>query len=239
MLERLGYRADVASSGQAALDAVANKEYDLIFMDLHMPGMGGIETTRRIGGIVAGKRAPYIVAMTASVFEEDRLACLDAGMRDFMAKPIDIAQLEAVFARVAKERSLLAPSMTTVTLLDNGSVEKLRQLELLGGPGFVASLCRDFIKETPQRLARMRQALDQGDVKEIEREAHGLKSVSASLGAAEMSNLCAQIEEATHQAQIEGLAESIATLAAKFAHFERALTQELRNLPPPSAMAEG
>jgi len=104
MLERLGHRVDLAQNGREAIDAVLRKDYDAVFMDLQMPEMGGIEATQRITDELAGKHAPAIFAMTASVFEEDRDACRKAGMRDFVVKPIDSAQLEAILSRIPDER---------------------------------------------------------------------------------------------------------------------------------------
>jgi len=103
MLERLGHRVDLARNGLEAIDAVIRRDYDAVFMDLQMPEMGGIEATQRIMDELAGKHAPAIVAMTASVFEEDREACRKAGMRDFVVKPIDSAQLEAILSRISDD----------------------------------------------------------------------------------------------------------------------------------------
>jgi len=100
MLERLGHQADLASDGQEALAAAESGAYDVIFMDLHMPGMTGLETTVRIRERLANGRVPYMVALTAAVFEEDREACRAAGMHDFLGKPIESTRLEAVLARV-------------------------------------------------------------------------------------------------------------------------------------------
>lgn len=102
---QLHYAIDVASNGKEALEAVQRKDYDVVFMDLQMPDMSGIEATERICELLSGKRVPHIIAMTASVFEEDRESCKRAGMHDFVGKPIDLAHIDSVLARVAEERS--------------------------------------------------------------------------------------------------------------------------------------
>jgi signal transduction histidine kinase/FixJ family two-component response regulator len=102
---QLRYAVDLASNGKEALEAVQRKDYDVVFMDLQMPDMSGIEATERICELLSGKRMPHIIAMTASVFEEDREACKRAGMHDFVGKPIDLAHIDSVLARVAEERS--------------------------------------------------------------------------------------------------------------------------------------
>ncbi|MFO0576240.1 MAG: ATP-binding protein [Polyangia bacterium] len=104
LLKRLGHRAEFATTGEEAVAAVLGREYDAVFMDMQMPGMGGIDATRQIKRLLAGKPQPYIVAMTASAYEEDRSACLEAGMNDFISKPVDVATLAAQLAHIADER---------------------------------------------------------------------------------------------------------------------------------------
>jgi signal transduction histidine kinase/CheY-like chemotaxis protein/HPt (histidine-containing phosphotransfer) domain-containing protein len=232
-LTRLGYAVDFAMGGAQAVEAVANRTYDLVFMDLQMPGMSGIEATARISERLRGQRAPHIVAMTASVYEEDREACMKAGMRDFVGKPIDLAQLDAVLSRVAEERGAavpLAPPALPSATLSAGMLSKLRQIETFGRPEFVAKLARRFLADTRERLPRMVAALGRGDAKEIAREAHILTSSSATLGATEMSELCARIEGAARRGVIDEIGEGVAALSMKFVEVERALTREMQEV---------
>ena len=98
LLERLGYRADVAANGVEAIRAVERQPYDIVFMDVQMPEMDGLEATRQIcARWVAGER-PRIIAMTANALKEDREACLAAGMDDYLAKPIRVEELVAVLS---------------------------------------------------------------------------------------------------------------------------------------------
>jgi PAS domain S-box-containing protein len=104
LLERLGYRADVAANGVEAIRAVERQPYDLIFMDVQMPEMDGLEATRQICTRWAAGERPRIVAMTANALAEDREACLAAGMDDYLAKPIRVDELVAALER-SKVRS--------------------------------------------------------------------------------------------------------------------------------------
>jgi signal transduction histidine kinase/ActR/RegA family two-component response regulator len=104
MLERLGYRADVAGDGAEVLAALRRQRYDVIFMDLQMPGMDGLEAARRIRAERPPGGPPWIVAMTASVLREQQEACRAAGMDDFVAKPVGLAQLRAALQRAGAER---------------------------------------------------------------------------------------------------------------------------------------
>jgi PAS domain S-box-containing protein len=100
MLGRLGYRADVAGNGAEALAALRRAPYDVIFMDVQMPEMDGLEATRRIRSEVASDNQPVIIAMTANALTEDRNRCLEAGMDDYLAKPFRMEQLKAALARL-------------------------------------------------------------------------------------------------------------------------------------------
>jgi CheY-like chemotaxis protein len=93
MLERLGYTADVAADGREVLAALESRHYDVVLMDVQMPEMDGLEATRSIRS--TAWHQPYIIAMTAHAMKGDREVCLDAGMNDYIAKPVRIEELKA------------------------------------------------------------------------------------------------------------------------------------------------
>ncbi len=101
MISKLGYRADPAANGLEALTAVKRQHYDIIFMDVQMPEMDGLEATRRIRSLAAaaGRRGPWIIALTANAMQDDRELCLAAGMDDYVTKPFKQADISAAFAR--------------------------------------------------------------------------------------------------------------------------------------------
>ena len=98
MLENLGYRCDIVVNGREALDALARNEYAAVLMDLHMPEMDGYEASRQIRRLHTTRHIP-IIAMTASVMKSDRLACIDAGMDDYLSKPVGVEELDKVLKR--------------------------------------------------------------------------------------------------------------------------------------------
>ncbi|WP_293138661.1 PAS domain S-box protein [Okeania sp. SIO3I5] len=93
VLERLGYRADVANNGLEALEALRRQHYDVVFMDVQMPEMDGLEATRRICQIYPQAKRPWIIAMTAHAMQGDREECLAAGMNDYISKPVRVEAL--------------------------------------------------------------------------------------------------------------------------------------------------
>ncbi|WP_129674601.1 ATP-binding protein [Candidatus Chloroploca sp. Khr17] len=99
MLDRLGYHADLAANGLEALDALARQPYDVVLMDLQMPELDGIETTKRIVSRMEPSQRPYIIAMTANAMSGDRELCLSVGMDDYISKPVRIEALDAALMR--------------------------------------------------------------------------------------------------------------------------------------------
>jgi CheY-like chemotaxis protein len=93
MLKRIGYQADIVMNGLEVIERLQHHDYDVILMDLQMPKMDGIEATRRIISDFPGHRCPTIIAMTANALEGDKQECLDAGMHDYVTKPVKIEQL--------------------------------------------------------------------------------------------------------------------------------------------------
>ncbi len=98
-LDRMGYRADVAGNGHEAISAVRERNYHLLFMDVQMPEMDGLEATRQIRAIIPPERQPVIIALTANAMTGDRERCLDSGMNDYITKPVKIEELQAVISR--------------------------------------------------------------------------------------------------------------------------------------------
>jgi CheY-like chemotaxis protein len=93
LLERMGYRADVAGNGLEAIEAVQRQTYDVVLMDVQMPEMDGLEATRAICREWTQEQRPRIIAMTAGAMKEDRESCLEAGMDDYISKPIRVEEL--------------------------------------------------------------------------------------------------------------------------------------------------
>jgi PAS domain S-box-containing protein len=100
MLKKLGYSADIAGNGLEVIDAVKRQKYDIIFMDVQMPKMDGLEATHWICENLSQQEKPQIIAMTANAMEGDKEICLDAGMDDYIAKPVKLVQLKNIFDKI-------------------------------------------------------------------------------------------------------------------------------------------
>ncbi len=199
-LSRLGYRADIAENGRAALDALENQAYDLVLMDCQMPVMDGFAATRAIREKEKSSGAHLtIVAMTANAMQGDRENCILAGMDDYLSKPVVMDELRALLEqRVTKQGSRTAtagkstnnPSPELKPVLDTHIVEELHHLV---GREF-SDILRIFFDETPGLIATMQQAVVAGDSELAMRIAHRMKSSSASMGALRLSDACREIE---------------------------------------------
>ena len=103
LLDRMGYRANLAANGLEVINALERQDYDVILMDIQMPEMDGLEASRQIVTRWAEKNRPAIIAMTASAMEGDRKAALAAGMNDYITKPIRVEELIAALERAWSE----------------------------------------------------------------------------------------------------------------------------------------
>ncbi len=235
MLSSLGYRADVASNGVEALEMVRNRQYDLIFMDLQMPVMDGLEATRRIVEM-HGARRPRIVAMTANALSGDANTCFAAGMDDYVAKPVRLQDVQRAIKRNAAAlgttaNTFVAAPPRAAAMLDKEPLNELRKLGAEVETDLVSELVDLYLKDAPARLAALKEALIGGDAKTAEREAHTLKSSSAALGAQTMAAMCKEAEQLAHVSDLTAVRNALPNLESTLKALAPLLEQELSPAP--------
>ncbi|HWQ20068.1 MAG TPA: PAS domain S-box protein, partial [Methanotrichaceae archaeon] len=219
MLERMGYRADIASNGLEVLQALERQHYDLVLMDIQMPEMDGLEATRRIRE--QARYQPYIIAMTAHALEGDRERCLRAGMDDYVSKPVKIEELQH-----ALESSL--GHIVPEPAVDQSVIEGLRKLQMDGEPDIIEELGMLFLERAPSRIAAMHQALECGDPEKLSQEAHNLKSSSANLGAMKLSALARDLETMGRSGDLTRASSLISQAEAELGRVRLALEEEMK-----------
>jgi CheY-like chemotaxis protein len=238
LLEGFGLRADVAGNGQEVLDAIGRAPYDLILMDVRMPDMDGLAATRLIRGR-RDIRQPRIVAMTASVFAEDREACRAAGMDDYVAKPVRRDELAGALVRAGAITVVGAPAGMPGAGDGAGGVESVDLsaltdlLSSLGdrAPLAEARLIDTYLRELPRMIDQLRAALEIGDREVLHRVVHTLKSSSASLGAFPLSVMCADLEDRSRESIPADAGEVIKALDHEQVAVQAALAARRLELP--------
>ncbi|GAB3660172.1 CHASE domain-containing hybrid sensor histidine kinase/response regulator [Ramlibacter alkalitolerans] len=211
MLRKFGYAPDVAQDGAEAVEMVRHQRYDLVFMDLQMPVMDGLEATRQIAAMLPPQRRPRIVAMTANALPADRQRCIDAGMDDYIAKPILPVSVQQLIERWAPQRGAAAGEVAD-TLIDDAILKELSALDEPGSPSVVRGLITDYLNEAPAALSAMKQHLHHADMDELRRRAHKLAGTSASLGAKGVAEVCYRIEHSVAAGEtsvLPGLVEEV------------------------------
>jgi PAS domain S-box-containing protein len=196
LLSKLGYRADVANNGLEAIEALRRQPYDVVLMDMQMPEMDGLDATRRILQDGSARQKPWIIAMTANAMRSDRERCLTAGMRDFLSKPVQLADLRGAFERYGASRE--APPDPTVQAEPGVFVlpDYLAEIMQAGDHSMVTELLELFRDESRSKLEGLKTALQEGDHDRAAKLAHGLKGGAAQIGALGVAQRCVELEGA-------------------------------------------
>lgn len=212
VLKKLGCRVVVASNGLEAVRAVETQSFDMVLMDIHMPEMDGLEATRIIRAKEQSKKIP-IIAQTALAFSEDRQRCIDAGMDDYITKPINASELLTLLTRF-----LGPPDAAEVSLRDLVPPKRRTNAEAAPAPGrifnvgalrqrlggdedAVREMVQLFFEHTPQLVAQIRQALQGEHWEALTKLSHTLKGGSATFGAERLAELAAEIERMSKSAE--------------------------------------
>jgi PAS domain S-box-containing protein len=235
LLKKLGYRAEVTANGLEALQALEREPYDVVLMDVQMPTMDGLEATRRIHQRWPEGRRPHVIAATASAMQEEREACLAAGMDDYLSKPIRVEELAAALSRCRPdatprpqplaEESGVGPQPPperepqgqppTTGVLHPAALQRL--METIGDDrGLLAALIDTLLGDVPRLVEAARRGLQHGQTDEVRRAAHTLKSNGATFGATRFSELSRQLESLARSGTLEGAAELLARIEAEF-----------------------
>ena len=232
LLEKLGYRADIAGNGLEALEALERQTYDLLLSDVQMPEMDGLEATRQILQRWPAGERPWIIAMTAEAMSGDRERCLAAGMNDYVAKPIRVDELVAAIKRTPRRASGSSTRVADPSpdgLIDEAVLARLAD-GTGGDEGFVSELIEQFVADAPRLVAAARAGLDAGDAGEVRRAAHTLKSNAATFGAHALAWRSRELEDAAKRGALEGASEQVDAMGSELDLVLEALPAAWRKL---------
>ena len=211
LLKKLSCQVDLAADGREALEKARTNEYDIVFMDCHMPLIDGFQATKRIRQSPDKEDLP-IIALTASVAEEDTTRCLEAGMNDVVCKPVRTSMLAKALERWVP-LSGGRPSKSVSTLppppaLDLGMVEQLVSLDG-EDDDFIRDVLLGYVDQLRESIQEMGAALDHGDLETAQLAAHTVKGASKQIGASRVGELLGNIERETSVDAAKSLLEIV------------------------------
>ncbi len=206
LLSGQGYVVKTASNGQEALDAITSSNFDLVFMDLQLPDMNGLEASRRIREWEAGRTRLPIIALTANDIPGAALEWLKAGVDDYIFKPYNLGQLSRMIMLYVDGQDKLSSSLDGSSLTEIGADEvsfdpKLALLNFSNDSDAYKGLLKDFIASLPERIELMYEHQVACDLSGLSRKAHNLKGVSANLGAIRLTKLANRLERCCKENQ--------------------------------------
>ena len=222
VLHKLGYRAEVARTGLEVIKALEQKPFDLLFLDVQMPEMDGLECAQLLTQRWTRDRRPIIIAMTGNALMGDREKCLAAGMDDYISKPIRIADLQATIERWGPTKAhkhdtayyLRHPQSISPDLLDDNIISELREMSPNNGLSMLRELIDLFLETAPTRVMQIRQSA--ADPKQLAFQAHALKSIALNLGCRGLIELSQRLELLGHSGTVTGAVDIIKELEITF-----------------------
>jgi PAS domain S-box-containing protein len=233
LVHKLGPSVTVVSSGHRALEVLADEHVDLVLIDCQMPVLDGYETTRRLRAAERdGRRHTPVIAMTANALREDRQRCLDAGMDDYLAKPVRAADLRRALGRwieadtgveEPQHGEVAVPGSAVPGAVPDELLDDVVLTELVGvvPPEVMEELLDGFDTSSRRLLAALEDAAGRADAADVARLAHELKSVTASLGAQAVAAQCQRLEDPDRA--VDDLTGALGELRELLADTRRAL----------------
>lgn len=218
-LKKLGYKADAVSNGLEALEALNRVPYDLILMDCQMPEMDGYQAATEIRKREQAGRRATIIGVTAHALPGDREKCLEAGMDDYLAKPVAMDKLSSVLSQwsLPREKPALSPPNNrhnggTATMV----LKKINPPADLDDPKLIRELIKIYMNKTPEHLKDLKQAYAHGNFKGVSMAAHAIRGSSLNLGIKEMAALSEKIENLGASQNSDGLEDLVKAIETEF-----------------------
>ena len=239
LVQRLGCEVTAVASGQEALDALAQSRFDLVLMDCQMPLMDGLEATRRIRRGDAGAtnaRVP-IVALTANAMVSDREACLQAGMDDFISKPIEVERLNAAIKKFSRQPTAApapvpaAPAPTAAASAETPErivFDRARYLDrMMGDEKLARTIAASFLADLPAQVAALRDSVQRNDCRRTGELAHRLKGAAGTVSGVALKELADELEKLARENQPAALQSLLPRLDTDAGALQQALSQLL------------
>jgi signal transduction histidine kinase/HPt (histidine-containing phosphotransfer) domain-containing protein len=250
LLQQMGYAADIASSGHEALASVERGNYDIVFMDIQMPGMDGLETTRRIRAAEQQltRKPVTIIAMTANAMVGDRERCISAGMDEYVSKPVRPEALQAMLEKFGVARNQPAPpplpqaetsaepevanAPAEYETPDAALIDLDRLTEFAGGSkASLLEITDLYLSQTHEQLEALAAALQRGDAPAVVKLAHSSAGASGVCGIVGMETLFRQIEQVSRAGALQSAPPLFESLCRNFTLVKDFLLNSRDKLP--------
>ncbi len=203
ILEKMGYRADVAGNGLEVLQAIKKIKYDVVLMDILMPEMDGYEATRVIKKDYPDGSGPKIIAMTANAMQGDREKCIEAGMDDYISKPVRVEELQEALKKwgeviIEHKNNTLAAiekGLIDFKMVNERNIEIIQDIQSEDDVAFFVELLDIYIKDLPISIANIKKAVSEMNLKNLQFTIHKLKGSSLTFGIVVFAEICNKIED--------------------------------------------
>jgi len=227
LLEKVGLHCVVADNGEDALKALSRDRYDLVLMDIQMPVMNGFEATRAIREREGSEHHTPIIAMTAHAMQGDREKCLEAGMDDYLSKPLNRKEMFSVIekwvkASLADSRTAREKASSEIGASRNSPIDLDSALERTGGDReFLNELIETFLEHTPEQINLLAGAAQKGDAESVAESAHSIKGSAGNLSADSIASLAEVIEKMARSGDISTISPILEKLKDEMKRFTK------------------
>jgi CheY-like chemotaxis protein/HPt (histidine-containing phosphotransfer) domain-containing protein len=231
-LKKLGYRADAVANGKEAVKALEIFPYDIVLMDCQMPKMDGYEATgeiRRRESKVLNHEVP-VIAMTANAMKGAREKCLNAGMDDYLSKPIYPNELSNMLEKWMGKKETFQQEETIITNKEpvQNIFDKTELMDrLMGDEALANEILGDFLEDVPRNVIALKDALDNGDARSVQLRAHTIKGQSANVGGEALRKTAFEIEKAGEAGDLETVKRQMTELEAQFDRLKEAMNRTM------------
>lgn len=195
ILSQLGFHADVVGNGLEALEELKRVRYDVVFMDVQMPEMDGLEATKYIVQNWKSDERPLIIAMTANVMQGDKEKCLNAGMDDYLSKPVVIDDVQKIIKKwvdqIKQKKTVSRRNIKTSLMLDSDIIYGLKQLD---GNNDFSDVIKLYTDLAPELISEIRSSFKTNNIDNLKSAASNLKRISLNLGANRLAEICFKVE---------------------------------------------
>ncbi|HYJ46546.1 MAG TPA: response regulator, partial [Pyrinomonadaceae bacterium] len=227
-LQKLGYRADAVANGREALEALGRIPYDLVLMDCQMPEMDGYEATAAIRRLEGTDKHTLIVAMTANALEGDRRKCLEAGMDDYVSKPVKPEELGEVLNRLLSGADKSSGCLEAPTRGEASPVDMERVRLAMGDePEELADILDVYLTQMSEGLEKLSAAIEAGDAERVSFISHNCAGVSANCGMVALVSPLRELDRMGRAEQLEGAAALALRVGREFERVKTFLRENL------------